>query len=328
MKKTNFRKATLSALLMLVVAVVSLTGVTYAWFTSGTTAKVSGINFDVTGEAGGLLISKGYVANEGFVFESNVNLGKQNIQFSPVSTTKTNLEKVLGEGEYEFYTATVGSTAQHITEIVGTNQGYLAQTIYFDNYGGKAKTISLAGSEITVNVDTESGAVKKAADYSVRVAIVVEGYTTNPKYDGSDSFNGGTAVAYIYEPNKDKHTNSGINDAKTDQTIGVDAAKQGVPFAYSGIKAVLTEGIDEIYKYYDKVGSSNHAFLEQVTTYTFDEVGGQFTLPEGALVKTTVYIWIEGQDHDCHNDIAGANVTATINFGIVNPATPPQVTEE
>jgi hypothetical protein len=43
MRKTNFRKATLSALLMLVVAVVSLTGVTYAWFTSGNEANVSDI---------------------------------------------------------------------------------------------------------------------------------------------------------------------------------------------------------------------------------------------------------------------------------------------
>ena len=39
---------------MLVVAVLSLTGITYAWFTSGTTATVSGMKVEVAVADGGV----------------------------------------------------------------------------------------------------------------------------------------------------------------------------------------------------------------------------------------------------------------------------------
>ena len=46
MKKT-LRRAMLSTICMLVVAVMSLTGVTYAWFSQSTTAKVDGMTMEI-----------------------------------------------------------------------------------------------------------------------------------------------------------------------------------------------------------------------------------------------------------------------------------------
>ena len=46
MKKT-LRKAMLSTICMLIVAVMSLTGVTYAWFTMADNATVEGIEMNV-----------------------------------------------------------------------------------------------------------------------------------------------------------------------------------------------------------------------------------------------------------------------------------------
>ena len=56
--KNTFRKAALSTICMLIVAVVSLTGVTYAWFTQGTQATVSDFNVGVEASAGNLMIAQ------------------------------------------------------------------------------------------------------------------------------------------------------------------------------------------------------------------------------------------------------------------------------
>ena len=55
--KNTFRRATLSTICMLVVAVMSLTGVTYAWFTQGTQATVDTFDINVEASAGNLMIA-------------------------------------------------------------------------------------------------------------------------------------------------------------------------------------------------------------------------------------------------------------------------------
>ena len=56
MKKT-LRRAMLSTICMLVVAVMSLTGVTYAWFSQSTTAKVDGMEMNIGTAGAGLQVS-------------------------------------------------------------------------------------------------------------------------------------------------------------------------------------------------------------------------------------------------------------------------------
>ena len=68
MKTRKFRKSMLSTLVILMAAVLSLTGATYAWFTTGTSAEVGSITAGVE-EGSGLLIS-----TDGSSWMSSVNL--------------------------------------------------------------------------------------------------------------------------------------------------------------------------------------------------------------------------------------------------------------
>ncbi|MCQ2399658.1 MAG: hypothetical protein MJ072_04040, partial [Clostridia bacterium] len=56
MKKSNFKKAALPVFAMLIASILSLTSVTYAWFTASTTATVDQIDVNVQA-VGGLQIT-------------------------------------------------------------------------------------------------------------------------------------------------------------------------------------------------------------------------------------------------------------------------------
>lgn len=318
MRKTNFRKATLSALLMLVVAVVSLTGVTYAWFTSGETADVNDIEFTVDGTAGGLSISKG-----DFVFGSSVSFKKDGeVKYAPVSTTASALLK------QELFTAKVGSTSRHIEEIVKADaKNYLKEEIYIDNTGNDTQYVKLNGT-VTAT---------KKADSAVRVAIVIEGFDDTPEYGAKDTFEieGYQKQVVIYDANIEQHTNAGINEVKgdlTNKSVNTSVSTE-VPFTYAGIKAQKPTG--EILKYLvtednqdewaDKLGlaedetvATNGDVLEIVAVEDLGANTKEIKIQANALVKATIYVWIEGQDHDCHNDITGANIQAGLQFTIVD----------
>ena len=303
MRKSNFRKATLSALLMLVVAVVSLTGVTYAWFTSGTQAKVENINIGVTGAAGGLQIA---LDNDQFAFGSSIDFADTNngVTYAPVSTSLTALK------EGKFFTAEIGSTAQKIKNIKAAtaNTHYFAQSILIDNYGGDAKTIELTGSATCADKETE---------LAIRIAIVIDGVNKAPTYTAEDKNKYSAEEnkqVYIYEPNATSHTNAGKNEAKLD---GLAQPEGNQKYKYFGIVKALATGEGaptEISKY-----SADDGYLEEVTTYGMDTASTdkpQISIQAGAVVKATIYVWVEGQDHDCHNDIASGVVTANLSLDI------------
>ena len=83
--KNNFRKAALSTICMLIVAVMSLTGVTYAWFTAGTTATVNGMQMQVSAADGGVQVSA--LTDSGWTnYAATVDLNTTLEEVKPVSS--------------------------------------------------------------------------------------------------------------------------------------------------------------------------------------------------------------------------------------------------
>ncbi|MBR0450322.1 MAG: hypothetical protein IIX30_05865, partial [Clostridia bacterium] len=58
MMKKQLRKAMICTVAMMLVAVLTLTGVTYAWFSTSNEATVDGITMQVAAYEGGIYISK------------------------------------------------------------------------------------------------------------------------------------------------------------------------------------------------------------------------------------------------------------------------------
>lgn len=155
MKKT-LRSAMLSTICMLVVAVMSLTGVTYAWFTQSETADVTGMTMNVAAANGGFMVSKdktNWTASVDFAAETEKAL-------NPVSTVDA----------VNFFTAVVDTsvasgntiTATKTTENIWTN------TFFAKNTGDTEVTVYLEqGAIFSDKTTTDAKESYKAA----RIAI-------------------------------------------------------------------------------------------------------------------------------------------------------------
>lgn len=162
MKKT-LRSAMLSTICMLVVAVMSLTGVTYAWFSASETAKVEGMTMNVAAADGGFLISD---SQNGPWVSTLTWTDADKSSVKPVSTVNAK----------DFFTAEVNSmnVDQIKTTKDTTENNIIKKTFYAKNTGETKITIKLANASAdTLFVDTVDSDVKNSAKAG-RVAIFVE----------------------------------------------------------------------------------------------------------------------------------------------------------
>ena len=170
----NLRKAMISAICMLIVGVMSLTGVTYAWFTTSEEAIVSGMAFNVMSPAGGVLISD--EAQTGWRY--SIELADTFNGFAPTSTAPSNMKN----GELEFYNATVDTSvaAADLGKVITTSKvgdgAYFKKTIYMYNDNTEADvSVNLAGTVIGINSALGETAVDKKAQTAMRLALVKHG---------------------------------------------------------------------------------------------------------------------------------------------------------
>ncbi len=158
MTKT-LRKAMLSTICMLVVAVLSLTGITYAWFTSAKTATVTGMSMNVVAADGGLQISTNATsgwANELTLEDATIN------DVQPVSTINAaNFFKV------EFNPA---NPDQFKTVENDKPTNVWSQVLYIKNTGYNDITVDLTGTRF---VDTDAEGDARDISEAARLAVFV-----------------------------------------------------------------------------------------------------------------------------------------------------------
>ena len=331
-KKSGLRKAMLPALAMLVASVLSLTTMTYAWFTSGTTADVG--DFDLTIAAGSGL----EIAAE--VGQANTTSWKSTLKVSDItalddyvkSDNPNTLSPVSTDGGYNassassvsdlklnFFTAEVASAdpgANLKSAEEATGNEYLSFPLYFRNAGTESMDISLGAT----TVGTPSGDHNGESNYgqwAVRMAFVAFGtcdahaseYTINRSAELT------TGTAKIFEPNPTNHTSAGIEDYKAG--MGVEEATG--KFEYWALKAAYSDPGDGITRY-DKTNTNSTYYTkmdkENSGTYTYGTDETYFTLEPGTVTAVKVFIWIEGQDADCTNFIASNAFSTHLQFTV------------
>jgi len=157
MNKT-LRKAMISTIAMLVVAVMSLTGVTYAWFTQGTEAKVEGMQMSVQAADGGIQVSK-----DGVNWANLITLTAEdgNIREGVMPVSTVNAEN--------FFKATIDRTNdKKITTAALTPEEYEAniweEEIWIRNTGSTEITVNLGD---TAFVSKDARNVNQAAKLAV-----------------------------------------------------------------------------------------------------------------------------------------------------------------
>ena len=323
MKKKKWRDIR-SAVTMMCVMLAMLSSATFAWFSLTENATVTGLEMTAVA-SDGLWISKdgtswfgaidmsekntvdNVEALEAFVLQpvtlKNTDLTNDKLTFGVPVYDTTGLNKVTGvtdlvDGDIgfdgyvascEYYLKSTGNTAVNVGIITVDPADVVADNIKVEN--GVAKQ---AGSFV---VETEAPA-NDGADHSaveaVRVAFVVD-------EDGSDQT---ASKVVIWEPNYKTKT-----------------AMSGSTYAENGLTELATvtvvSDLDDGYIVETINADGTYDVTNQLTTSE-----GLFTVNQTGT-KVTMYVWFEGQDAQCVDQIVEDVIKAQVQFGVVSKVTTP-----
>ena len=321
MKKT-LKSQLLAAVAMLLVAVIALSGATYAWFTSVSSAKVDGIDLYVKAGANLYLsaaVYEGVTADDaGYMSSGNYpNLDKAGYWHStiiPGLSTDTTYDKInftqpgafpaqLRNVSNSFITATgkfwfgkynetttlwdfIDSLAIDEEKVIETNPFLTAVPVLGDyarfSLYVKSSTSGVFYLDMASVVSTVELLGKSHVKEAVRVAIGKPG-----------------EIPKIWEPNYGTHLGSTYG--------GSDAAGLLATASIDGSGAATTQTTQ-----YFGTGGTN---FKKGAAADDDTKIALFDLAADTPQKFVVYIWIEGGDVDTLNAIANASFTTMLQFG-------------
>ena len=298
----NFKKkALLPAIAMVLVSVIALSGVSYAWFTLSPKASVGELSLNVAAAQGlqisvdGVKWTSSLVADDikPSAYEGAVNQVPTD-DIVPVSSAG-----IVENGKLVMYNGTtedgVTLTSEKATDLDANSGNYYAFDLFFQ----------ITDAEVTLKLDTGSyvkaltdGADPQAAktSYAARVAFVNFG----AKDTAAAQYTNTTAIgnAVIWEPSAKLHTDGAI----------ANGYANGTPVDYKGVN---TEGTIDLTTDTGLAAVTTIKPLEdnQITAEAVDLL----TLSKD-INKVRVYIWLEGQDVDCINEVSGNVLYTALKF--------------
>lgn len=316
--KKQLRKAMICTVAMMLVAVVTLTGVTYAWFSKSDSAQVTDMTINVEARDGGVYISTDKYANFGTSIDIPVDA---NTKFNPASTAGT----LDDNGKLKFFNGALESPMDdtlEITALTSPSGYYIEQEVYFDNSTGGGTLVVNLTDPTGIGIVTSTNSNRKI-QAATRIAIVTHGsltvdeFNTNKLTDAEYPI--GTPTVQILETNPNEHTSTGINEYKI-LTGKTSVGASEVFSYYYGVNAVPASGA-EINRYNKKLNVTDPDIAEltklehvEGSILKSDPANVEIKIPAYSYLKTIVYVWIEGQDPDCQNDVSGVPFTVNLNF--------------
>ena len=294
MKKVKLvKKALLPAVIAVCCSLLALTSVSYAWFTLGNTASVESIDVNVQ-------------AADGIQISADASSWKSLLPLAELEGVATNqmptdgifpmsTAGVVAEGKMQMFKGTVGQDAKSLTTVQQVEGDPEKNFFAFDIY------VKLDNAKkFQLNAESKVGVAEKGnSEIAARVAFINLG--TAATAAEAQALNGDAEKVVIWEPNATVH----------DQVI--TGKEDGIAITnYYGVKKAGT--------IVDKDATDNAEYLELITPSQFSQdangttsANDLFDLGAG-YSKIRVYIWLEGQDVDCTNEISGGNFDVVLNF--------------
>ena len=327
-KNRKRRRKLFLALIMVLLLLSTLGAATYAWFTANRTVTVEQIDVNVS-TSQGLQIStdaanwKSIVTNDdiknanwsGCVNQLPQGTGNTIVPVSTIGTVETST------GFMEMYRGTVEAdrtsgknllTAVRSTETKGTTGDFVVFDLFFQS--SQAQTVYLTSESNVVASGTDKG-IQNAA----RVAFIKEGSVAYGAAAADAQVLKGEESKFIWEPNYDVHTASGVANALNVYGLNVGQAG-GSKLAYKGVKAPIAKANNI------ELDSTDANYFADVTTVGSVAAGipttsyiNAFQVAEG-ITKVRIYMWIEGQDVDCEDHASGSALSYNLQFSIDSSA--------
>ncbi len=310
MKKTIKKRAFVSAIAMLIVSAIVLTSSTFAWFSMSKSATVEEMNLTVSSPEGIQISANasawtGSLTNDDFfnkestsrykAYDGNVNLMPLNL--IPVSSTFMSFN---GSGFANFYKAVLNdsgyATVTAVNQAVGKDDeaGIVAFDIFFKVaeatkvYFGQSKFTDESQSDILT---------------ALRVAFAPMGSTTSTDPAAAIALRSvGRNTSIMFEPDA---INRSTDALASGSSTGKLTTRQLTGTGASG-------NVNSNF-----VLNNNYCEPPECTVVGNNDSASakSFNLAAG-VTRMRIYIWVEGQDVDCRNSVAGAVLTAAFKFTI------------
>lgn len=306
MKKNLGKKALLPAIAMVLASVIALSGVTYAWFTTGNTAQVESLDVNVQ-TANGIQISldaanwKSTITAQNIKDAAKGSVGTvqypsdEGVDIAPVSSALNVVDGKL-EMFYGEYNKDGTLKSERQVEQSRTSDGdFIAFDLYFKSSGEQDLTLELGDSKSYVKaIDPATGEF----DYTIgtekatRIAFLPMGNAADVA--GARALKGSGDIL-VWEPGAETRASS------------VDA--ESGKLAYYGFnQSFEAKAESELGE-----GSTYTTYIANNVTFNADQV--IIHLMPG-INKVRVYIWLEGQDVDCVNDISFGDFRVNLFFSV------------
>ena len=313
MKKTIKKRAFVSAIAMLIVSAIVLTSSTFAWFSMSKEAEVQSMDLTVSSPEG-IQISANASAwtasltvDEIFdnddektsrydAYEGNNNLYPADL--IPVSSAFAAANSATGYAN--FYKATLDDSGRATVTAVTQSKdsqdaaGLIAFDLFFKV--AEAQTVKFGASTFTDNSNSKIlSALRVAFSPLGNVAIGTDAATAT----ALNTFTANKNVSYEVDS---------LNRSDDATALGISAGRLSTEYLYGtgGNGRTAVNGV--------LVGSGTSMNGTAVNDQSA-ESEKVFSLDAG-ITKVRVYIWVEGQDVDCLNSVAGAALTANLKFTI------------
>lgn len=300
MKKTFKKRAFISAIAMLIVSAIVLTSATYAWFTMAKKVEVESMELNVTSPEGIQISANtsafttkltvdeitGAATTRYSAYEGNTNNIPETIK--PASTNLTRTGRNLN-----WYEITPNDDGKRMMISKMTNEkgsGLVAFDLFIKVK--EAQTVKFGSTTVTCADNAE-------VLTAMRVAVATCG-TVKEKAEAADFQSNSIESVTNYEIDATNHTQA-VKD-KVAAGISIPAMK-AVRADSAGSWIYADTNFNNII--------TNTIYTGNVSSVT-DADDATFSVAAG-ITLVRVYMWMEGNDVDCANDVAGS----TINFNLV-----------
>lgn len=320
--KNNSRIVIISILLLFLS--VFLVGATYAWFSSNEdviatdlSVRVKTVQYlEVSTDA------KNWYQQVTLdnILNADYDVTRKNqtpIAFEPISSCghvdHGYLKMFKGKGEIDRDANSINYGKNLVTSVRSTEvDGETGAFMTFDLYMNSTtpKKLYLGRDSFVTNTSTSNPGISNA----IRVAFVNEGTTTSEVAADAQSLttsNNNNVV--IWEPNYNKHTEEAINQARNNYGLTLTGdMSQAVD--YLGMKNEITSPVLATSDDSNYFGTIKYLIKtkDDFATTNGDNIA-LFDIPIG-ISKIRIYIWVEGQDIDCINEISNSNFNVNLNF--------------
>ena len=312
MKKTIKKRAFVSAIAMLIVSAIVLTSSTFAWFSMSKEAKVEQMDLTVS-------------SPEGIQISANASAWT-------ASLTNDDFFNEKSTSRYKAYDGNINLLPLNLIPLSPSMRGKNSTTGVFNFYkavlnDAKYATVTLASQ--TAGNDDAAGLV--AFDLFFKVAAATKVYFGTSVFTDSSKSDILTALRLGFQP----MGNTSSTDPAVATALMTTADKSGIIYEPDSLNrsadalasgksantAYATKGINGTSAAgtvnSDFVLTNNYNETPQATVIQSDAAASSkaFNLKAG-VTKMRVYIWVEGNDIDCRNSVAGAALSVALKFTI------------